>query len=304
MQNNPLVSIIITTYNRPDILPKTIESVLSQTFSNFELIIIDDCSEEPTKKCVLSFNDERIIYKRNTINLHLSASRNKGIEISSGSYVCFLDDDDIWHKDKLIMQIEKFQNLNDKYGLVYTWMNIVSGSKVVDKLSPIKNNDIFLESLHGQPISSASSWMIKKNILDNGIRFDENVKRGVDGDFLRQLAKLYYVEFIPTCLVDYQIHHGNHRITSSSLNSVKKSIEGNLITEKKFHSDLKKNPAIYSIFLQRILFEHLIVRNYIEAFKALLRSIYLAPFAYFRNSKVIIKIILFPFIKKHSGLND
>lgn len=304
MEDNLKISVIITTYNRPELLQETVTSVLNQTYTNFELIIIDDCSDNETRDCIAKFDDKRIIYHRNAINMHLSASRNIGIDISSGNYLCFLDDDDIWNENKLKLQIDKFRMIENNYGLVYTWMNIVSNSKIVDRLSPIANNNIFLDSLHGQPISSASSWMIRKSVIDAGILFDVNINRGVDGDFLRQLAKKFYVDFIPQYLVDYSIHHGKSRITSASKESIQRSLDGNLITEKKFYKDFIANPKIYSIFLQRVLFEYLIIGKYLEVLKLLLKSLYLNPFALSRNTKVLIKVLIFPLLQKRYSLND
>lgn len=304
MINSLKISVIITTYNRPELLQESIKSVLNQTYTNFELIIIDDCSDNETRDCIAMFNDERIIYHRNDVNMHLSASRNIGIDICSGKFLCFLDDDDIWNKNKLQLQIDKFRTLENNYGLVYAWMNIVTNSKIVDRLSPIANNNVFLDSLHGQPISSASSWMIRKSVIDAGILFDENINRGVDGDFLRQVAKKFYVDFIPQYLVDYSVNHGKNRISSFSKDSIQRSLNGNLITEKKFYEDFIANPKIYSFFLQRVLFEYLIVGKYFKVLQLLLKSFYLNPFALIRNAKVLIKILIFPLLQKRYSLND
>ena len=300
---NQKVSVILTTYNRPELLSKAIASVLFQTYTNFELIIIDDCSDKSTEKVINSFQNNKIIYIRNKNNIHLSSSRNIGIDKSSGEYICFLDDDDTWHKDKLKLQIDKFKTLDNNYGLVYSWMNIVSNKIELDKLTPIVNNDIFLESLHGQPIAAASSWMIRRSVIEKNIKFDSRIRRGIDGDFLRQLTKYFYVDFIPVCLVNYQVQHGKNRISSSSISNFKKSIKGNLITERKFATDFKKNPKIYSLFFQRILFEYMFVGSYLSAFSVFFKSLYYNFFS-LRNFKVLIKIILFPIYIRTKGLNE
>ena len=90
----PLFSIILTTYNRSQFLPRAMGSVLAQTFTNFELIIIDDCSTDNTPQIVAEFTDNRITYIRQDHNQGISTARNTGIKHAKGEYLCFLDDDD------------------------------------------------------------------------------------------------------------------------------------------------------------------------------------------------------------------
>jgi teichuronic acid biosynthesis glycosyltransferase TuaG len=102
-----LISIIMPTYNSEKYINKTILSVKNQTYSNWELIIIDDCSTDDTKQFVETFleNDERIKYVRLEKNSGAAVARNKGVEIASGDYLAFLDSDDIWLPNKLERQL-------------------------------------------------------------------------------------------------------------------------------------------------------------------------------------------------------
>ena len=93
-QITPLFSVVVATHNRRETLPRAIRSVLQQTFSDFELLIVDDASEEPHIEALSSFEDARIRVFRNTENLGAAAARNKGIEAARGHYIAFLDDDD------------------------------------------------------------------------------------------------------------------------------------------------------------------------------------------------------------------
>ena len=90
---NPLVTIIITTYNRPKFLPIAIQSIVDQTYSNWELIVVNDAGQD-VKFIIDEFNDSRIVYILKEKNADLGAARNTGIENAHGKYVCFLDDDD------------------------------------------------------------------------------------------------------------------------------------------------------------------------------------------------------------------
>jgi len=101
--NHPLISIIIPTFNRADWIKAAIESVLKQTYQNFELLIIDDGSTDNTKK-IISFCDKKIKYYFQK-NKGPSAARNFGIKEANGKYICFLDSDDQWAKTKLERQL-------------------------------------------------------------------------------------------------------------------------------------------------------------------------------------------------------
>ena len=104
----PLVSVIMPTYNHAKFIAKAIESVLSQTSQNLELIIIDNYSEDDTGEIVASCEDDRIIYLKFRNNGIIAASRNHGIKHSHGEYIAFLDSDDLWHKQKLEKQLPHF----------------------------------------------------------------------------------------------------------------------------------------------------------------------------------------------------
>ncbi|HFT7324225.1 TPA: glycosyltransferase family 2 protein [Proteus mirabilis] len=116
--NNDLVSIIMPCFNSANFIQESIDSVLSQTYHNFELIIIDDASNDNSLDIIKSFSDNRIKIIELKKNQGAGVSRNKGIEMAQGRFIAFLDSDDIWHKDKLSLQI-KFM-LNNKYHLTYT----------------------------------------------------------------------------------------------------------------------------------------------------------------------------------------
>ena len=106
MTNSPLVSVIVATYNRAALLKETINSILSQTYPNIELIIVSDASTDNTDEIVLSYNDKRITYLRLSKNAGLpSKTRNKGLEIATGAYIAFCDDDDLWVPHKLEKQM-------------------------------------------------------------------------------------------------------------------------------------------------------------------------------------------------------
>ena len=113
-----LVSIIMPSFNTGRFIKKTINSVLNQTYKNWELIIVDDCSNDNTDEIVNNINDSRIRYFKNRSNVGAALSRNKALKEARGKWIAFLDSDDLWEKDKLEKQI-KFMKYNN-YSFSYT----------------------------------------------------------------------------------------------------------------------------------------------------------------------------------------
>ena len=106
INSKALVSVIIPTHNRSELLGRAVGSVLQQTYSDFEIIIVDDDSSDDTEDKVSGWCklEQRIIYIRNEINIGAAAGRNRAVAIAKGKYLCFLDDDDEWYPEKLKRQ--------------------------------------------------------------------------------------------------------------------------------------------------------------------------------------------------------
>lgn len=115
---NELVSIVMPSYNTGDLIAYSIKSVLAQTYHNWELIIVDDCSSDDTDEVISAFHDRRIKYLKNEKNSGAAISRNRAIKEAKGKWVAFLDSDDLWFPDKLEKQIG-FMEKND-YHFSYT----------------------------------------------------------------------------------------------------------------------------------------------------------------------------------------
>ena len=109
-----LVSIIMPSYNTGKFIEKTINSVINQTYNNWELIIVDDCSNDNTDEIVKSINDSRIVYLKNEKNSGAAVSRNKALREAKGRWIAFLDSDDLWVPQKIEKQI-KFMKENNYY---------------------------------------------------------------------------------------------------------------------------------------------------------------------------------------------
>ena len=138
------VSVITPTFNDELFIKDTIESILSQTHKNVEVIVVDDCSTDNTLNIINSFNDSRIKLIRNTTNQGAAYSRNLAISKASGDYIAFLDGDDLWMKDKLSKQLQFM--LENNYTFSYTKYSVMNGDHRFDVGGPHKiSHKMFLK---------------------------------------------------------------------------------------------------------------------------------------------------------------
>lgn len=241
--SSPEVSVIIPTYNRPNLLPRAIGSVLNQTYTNFECIVVDDASPVDSSSVVAEFDDDRLVYFEHEINQGASAARNTGIAHAKGEYIAFLDDDDEWLSTKLEKQIDLFNNLSDDIGLIYTWMNYrKQGGDLVKEYKPTYQGYVFPHVLDGQRIGGCPTLLVRKEVVDEVDGFDESLPRGNDGDFIRRVCINYKVAHIPEALVNVYVDHGHDRITDEDEEGIRNAIKGQEIKLKKFGPELEKYP--------------------------------------------------------------
>ncbi|MBU4140009.1 MAG: glycosyltransferase, partial [Euryarchaeota archaeon] len=163
----PTVSVIIPTFNRANYLKNSVQSVLSQTIKDLEIIVINNYSTDNTLEVISAFNDERIKIINFKNGGVIARSRNQGMLQSSGKYISFLDDDDLWSPDKLEIQI-KYMEAHPIYGLVYSNAIIIDddGNRkglLIDQ-KKAKQGRIFLELLGGNFIPILTVLM-KRELL-------------------------------------------------------------------------------------------------------------------------------------------
>lgn len=227
MNKETNLSIILPTYNGEKYIRRAIESVLSQTFQDFEIIVVDDFSKDDTVKIVkeLQKGDSRIKLLCLEENSGGPAHpKNKGFEISCGKYIAYLDQDDEWYPDKLKEQINFFDNSSNKsLGLVSCGADLIDDSgKCFGVFTPTKNKTVFPEILLRNPIYSNSSVMIKREVIDVVGGRDENIKYSEDLDMWIRIAKAGYdIDYIYKPLFRYHFHEDNVTKTTGILSKVK-----------------------------------------------------------------------------------
>jgi glycosyltransferase involved in cell wall biosynthesis len=193
---NTLISVIIPVYNGAVTLRRAIASVLNQTYSNFELIIVDDGSTEDIGSVIREFKDERIVYMRQETNKGVAAGRNTGLQKAHGELIAFLDSDDEFVPEKLRTQCELFDGLDHNIGLIITNL-YTSPDRDEYYLAKRKCSGYFTrrDSLANQFVPP-SSWMLRKECVDRVGLFDERMVVNEDSDyFIRALEKfgIYYL---------------------------------------------------------------------------------------------------------------
>lgn len=211
----PKVSVIMPAYNRADILPRTIKSVLNQTFNDFELIIIDDGSTDNTGDVVREIvkSDSRIKYIYQANSGGAANPKNQAFRLSSGEFIAYLDHDDEWLPTKLEKQLALFKNSADNnLGLVSCNVLIINNgqdSRGVHKMRKFNSiRDLLLEG--GNYAFSNSSVMIPRVVVEKIGSRDESLKLFEDQDiFIRIAAAGYNFNFVDEVLVNYYIDDEN-----------------------------------------------------------------------------------------------
>jgi glycosyltransferase involved in cell wall biosynthesis len=213
----PAVTVIIPTFNRAAIVGRAIRSVLAQTWQDWELIVVDDCSRDGTEQAVRSFSDHRIKYICQDRNRGAGAARNTGIRCARGEYVAFLDSDDEWLPQKLQKELEVFRHSDGEVGLVYSGKVILDERGKVLRVRMETQSGWVYEGLLDQDfIGSCSRVMVKKEVLDRVWGFDEALPSGEDRDLWLRVARVSKVASVPFCLV--RRHMGSDQISASLRN--------------------------------------------------------------------------------------
>lgn len=199
------VSVIIPTYNRERLIERSIRSVLNQSYTNIEVIVVDDGSKDNTEKVVKSINDERIIYYKQK-NGGAAKARNTGVRLATADYIAFHDSDDVWREDKLEKQMN-FLMENPQYGMVYCnyEINKIDGLVFVvpRNLNVIGelDGDMFLTLLVNNTIGTPT-MLLKKELFEELGGFDETLHCLEDWDFALKFSEYYYIGFLDEVLID------------------------------------------------------------------------------------------------------
>lgn len=199
MNNAPLVSVVIPAYNMARFLPQAVQSVLDQTYRNFEIHVIDDGSTDDTAKVMEAFANNPQVHYHYQTNRGESGARNTGLRVSKGEFVAFCDADDLWEPNKLEVQVPCFQG-KPELGVVYTnTQHVDINNNPVETYRTTRHNGKITAKLLLQNFVTGATSMIRKKCFDAVGFYDESLKVSQDYDMwlrLSTVCEFFYLDEI------------------------------------------------------------------------------------------------------------
>ncbi len=250
MTKLPTISIIVTTYQREQLLKETLISILNQTYTDFELIVVDNHSDYNFLESIDSIGDDRIKPFQNQNNGVIAVNRNYGIQRAKGQYIAFCDDDDLWHPDKLKLQVDAMQD--SSLNVVGCELNLMSNKKsfngyanVIRGMSKAFADEIILteEYIKQEKDIALSSALVRREVAVrlNGFDEDKNLVGNEDYEFWLRilLDKDKSIRVLGQKLVDYRVHISGYSNTfntndMSYVNKMKLAFDKNNEALKKY----------------------------------------------------------------------
>lgn len=238
MNKAQIISVIIPTYNRANLIEGTLNSIKAQTYTNWECLIIDDHSTDNTREIISQFtsNDSRFKYYLNTKKKGATGARNTGLEIAKGDFICFFDSDDLMYDKYLEAKISEFEK-NPNVDVITSFSLVLNADHIVIDtfcFLPLKN--IFKDLLGGKTYVDTNSALIKRSVLyENNIIWDEDCPSYQEWDFHLSLSQVASYTFIPQFLTGYY-RRNQDTISSDML----KDLEGRLFILNKYKNHILK----------------------------------------------------------------
>lgn len=239
---NPKISIIIPAYNREKVILKTLEAILSQSFVDWECLVVDDHSKDATRDSIMQFvaKDSRFVFLENERAKGACGARNTGLQHAKGDFVLFFDSDDRMHKELLASLYERFTNDVD---VVTCWTNVVdvTTEEVISTFCHISEGNIHDQLLDGKTYVDTNCALIRREICLRVKGWSEDCPSYQEWDFHLRVSKIARYTTIQTFLIDYfvggsdTISKSNYRIAAGEIYILQKF-------EKEF---LWKHPVSY-----------------------------------------------------------
>lgn len=252
-----MISVVIPTHNRADLLPRAIKSVQAQTWTDLEIVVVSDGSEDDTKAVVeaLAKDDDRIKFIEYFPARGGNIARNTGIENASGEYVAFLDDDDEFMPEKLEKQMAVMQS-DPQIGLVYTGVHIIYVNEDIAYSSiPKASGDLSKEILLDNIIGTTSTVMARKDVLLKAGMFDVKLRALQDFDLWIRVCQLCKIGHVPEEMINYYNYTGTKQVSALT----DKYIESFAYINNKYKDMMDALPA--QQHLQKKYNEHMLLAN-------------------------------------------
>ncbi len=294
-----LVSVIVPVYNRGNLVSETIDSILSQTYKNFEIILINDGSSDDSLSILAAYERRfpekiRVIDQKNQGQI---IARNNGIKVARGQYIAFLDSDDLWKKDKLERQLPLFQQ---GVGLVYTGTEIINEKGETVRLEPA--DEALVGDIYGQLLvknrMTGGTVVVTAEALEKVGVFSQDFKAAENWDLWLRICKEYSADVVADPLIEYRVHSNNM------------SSDGQLMLDAKMkiiekHCDLKSSDPLisrfsklaYADYFYRVGLDHFANERYLKASKAFIKTMQ-HSFTYMDARERLLRSLAGPYINR------
>ncbi|MFC6283196.1 MULTISPECIES: glycosyltransferase family 2 protein [Polaromonas] len=217
----PCISVIVPTYNRANFIGDAIASVLSQSFSDFEVIVVDDGSTDQTGAIVAGFDDPRVIYVHQS-NRGRSSARNHALSLARGRYLAFLDSDDMYMPGKLMLQVD-YMDAHPDVGMIYTSAHCVdySGNPLNENYIASVSGRIYKSIAFFRPVTiTLPTVMARRELFEKVGGFDEKMHRFEDTDMWRRISKVTRIDALPVFTCRLRTHAENSLIAQDPVQLV------------------------------------------------------------------------------------
>ena len=259
MVTDPFFSVVIPTHNRSALLAQAIQSVLSQTFTDFELIVVDDHSTDETQKQLAHYDDPRLTYFLNDHSRGGAGARNAGIARAQGHWIAFLDDDDVWLPQKLAQQYQKIMSVSAEVGLIYTGYATYDfqRNQILAKVYPEKEGWILQDLLYKNWITGFCGVAVRTDLLKKVGGLDEQLPALQDIDLYVRVAEHAAIAYVNAILVYLRKGHTDRISTNWDA-----KLAGFELFIDKFAALLAQNPAARQQMNSRLFVYALLARRF------------------------------------------
>ena len=245
---SPKVSVVIPTYNRAALLPRAVDSVLSQTLTDLELIVVDDASNDHTPNVVAAIDDPRVRPFRHERNKGVSAARNTAITIARGEYTAILDDDDELLPNALEDLVALMETSPRDVAFAYGWVMCIDvGAKTQDLFVSTLNGNLYEEAIGRITPVASNGTMFRTSLLLEIGGYDESIQFSEDIDLVtRLLVNQYEVRVLEKPVANHYTNYGAHQITAPRPSIAVEEQTAVRLHVARYAGELKERPEAHS----------------------------------------------------------
>lgn len=287
------ISVIMPCHNGERFLRSAVESVLRQSYDNFEIIFINDGSTDATEKIVCSFSDSRLKYfyqnKRG-----VSRARNYGIKLSNGEFIALLDSDDLWSVEKLELLVKRINRGKETYFLHSSYYVINEKDDIIGKIKLTQTSDILRRLLlEGNIIGPPSGVLVKREVFESVGGFDPLLSTAADWDMWIRIASRYPVGYIDEPLFKYRKHSSNMHYDIETQERDSRKILHKSFDNYFLKGEYSKIRSLAFSNLYTMLAKcYLKKRRVPDSIRMIGRSLYYCPLSFFKLARDSFKFLI------------